>query len=194
MNNPSCAGDICGSGWQKKPGRSTVCALHTSPVPYEAIAEYWHGLPEDHRTALFRLREEDFCAELDAHLKYQLRVCRDCRGNVLKSFKELKPPAKRTEPQEPGRFEVCEGHFLTLADGLVTVDCEEETPANFFLLAEEVEDGKVLARSRRMHHTPAALLSALCSPSPGQAASMLQKPPCTSLWPQLQAAKLCTAG
>ena len=90
------------------------------------------------------MREEDFCAELDAHLKYQLRVCRDCRGNVLKSFKELKPPAKRAEPQEPGRFEVCDGHFLTIAEGLVTVDCEEETPANFFLLAEEVEDGKVL--------------------------------------------------
>ena len=115
-------------------------------MPYEAIAEYWHGLPEDHRTALFRLREEDFCAELDAHLKYQLRVCRDCRGNVLKSFKELKPAAKRAGSTEPAeRLEVCEGHHLTIADGLVSVDCEEETPANFFLLAEEVEDGKVRA-------------------------------------------------
>ena len=28
----------------------------------------------------------------------------------------------------------------------MTVECEEETPANFFLLAEEVEDGKVLTR------------------------------------------------
>lgn len=27
-------GDICGSGWQKKPGLS-MCHLHTSPVPIE---------------------------------------------------------------------------------------------------------------------------------------------------------------
>jgi len=27
-------GDICGSGWQKKPG-SSMCHLHTSPVPIE---------------------------------------------------------------------------------------------------------------------------------------------------------------
>ena len=48
----------------------------------QALVEYWESLPEEHRGALFRLREEDFVAELDAHLKYQLRICRDCRGNV----------------------------------------------------------------------------------------------------------------
>lgn len=54
----------------------------------QALVEYWESLPEEHRGALFRLREEDFVAELDAHLKYQLRICRDCRGNV-------RAPAKR---------------------------------------------------------------------------------------------------
>ena len=49
--------------------------------------EYWQGLPEEHRHALFQLREEDFAAELDAHLKYQLRICRDCRGNVYRAYR-----------------------------------------------------------------------------------------------------------
>ena len=49
--------------------------------------EYWAGLPEEHHTALFQLRDEDFAAELDAHLKYQLRICKDCRGNVTRAFR-----------------------------------------------------------------------------------------------------------
>ena len=49
--------------------------------------EYWTNLPEEHRTALFQLRDEDFAAELDAHLKYQLRICKDCRGNVTRAFR-----------------------------------------------------------------------------------------------------------
>ena len=49
--------------------------------------EYWTGLPEEHHTALFQLRDEDFAAELDAHLKYQLRICKDCRGNVTRAFR-----------------------------------------------------------------------------------------------------------
>lgn len=101
-------GDICGSGWQKKPGLS-MCHLHTSPVPIEvylvcchagntfwpcclsmgsmqlphlshttvlqALTEYWDNLPEEHKDTLFSMREEDFVAELDAHMKYQLKVC-----------------------------------------------------------------------------------------------------------------------
>jgi hypothetical protein len=31
------AGDICGSGWTKRPGH-TMCALHTSPIPVEVRA------------------------------------------------------------------------------------------------------------------------------------------------------------
>lgn len=138
-------GDICGSGWQKRPG-VTMCALHTSPVPIEAIAEYWHGLPEDHQTALFRLREEDFCAELDAHLKYQLRICRDCRGNVLRAFKELKPLKKGAGPGEPAQLEVCEGHRLSVAEGLVSVEGTGNA-TTFFERAEEVEEQKVLPLS-----------------------------------------------
>lgn len=59
----------------------------TLQVPVEALMEYWTNLPEEHRTALFQLRDEDFAAELDAHLKYQLRICKDCRGNVTRAFR-----------------------------------------------------------------------------------------------------------
>ena len=57
----------------------------------EALIEYWTNLPEEHRTALFQLRDEDFAAELDAHLKYQLRICKDCRGNVTRAFRFAMP-------------------------------------------------------------------------------------------------------
>ena len=32
-------------------------------------------MPEEHKDTLFSMREEDFVAELDAHMKYQLKVC-----------------------------------------------------------------------------------------------------------------------
>lgn len=63
------------------------CALHCSPVPIEALIDYFSELPEEHRTALLTLREEDFAAELDAHMKYQLKICRDCRCNVMRSYR-----------------------------------------------------------------------------------------------------------
>ena len=70
------------------------CALHTSPVPTEALTEYWSGLPEEHRGMLFQLREEDFCAELDANLRYQLRICRECRFVLFPSFSYIMKAAK----------------------------------------------------------------------------------------------------
>ena len=72
------------------------CALHSSPVPVEALLEYFKELPEDHRAALLTLREEDFAAELDAHLKYQLRICRDCRSNVTRAYRYLLYPWIKT--------------------------------------------------------------------------------------------------
>jgi hypothetical protein len=38
------------------------------------LTEYWNNLPEEHKDTLFSMREEDFVAELDAHMKYQLKV------------------------------------------------------------------------------------------------------------------------
>ncbi len=64
--------------------------LLPNQVPVEALMEYWAGLPAEHRCALFQLREEDFAAELDAHLKYQLRICRDCRGNVYRAYRRAR--------------------------------------------------------------------------------------------------------
>lgn len=110
-------------------------------VPIEALMEYWGGLPDEHRTALFQLREEDFAAELDAHLKYQLRICRDCRGNVYRAYRELKPSKAGALGTE---LDVCEGHALSLADGIVSLHGNGNTI--FFERAEEVEDCKVRSK------------------------------------------------
>ena len=40
----------------------------------QALTEYWNNLPAEHKDTLFSMREEDFVAELDAHMKYQLKV------------------------------------------------------------------------------------------------------------------------
>ena len=96
--------------------------------------EYWVGLPEEHKTALFQLREEDFAAELDAHLKYQLRICRDCRGNVYRAYRELKG-------KEGPQLEVCDAHSLTFTDGVVVLTGNGDNC--FFERAEEVEECKV---------------------------------------------------
>lgn len=71
-------GDICGSGWQKKPGQNK-CKLHTSHVPYEALSEYWTGLPCEQQATLLVLSEEQFVSELDGQMKCQLRICKECR-------------------------------------------------------------------------------------------------------------------
>jgi hypothetical protein len=99
--------------------------------------EYWVGLPDEHKTALFQLREEDFAAELDAHLKYQLRICRDCRGNVYRAYRELK--AKSGTPGT--ELDICEEHSLGITDGVVILHGAGGPP--FFERAEEVEDCKV---------------------------------------------------
>ncbi|KAK9810021.1 hypothetical protein WJX72_003525 [[Myrmecia] bisecta] len=144
-------GNICGSGWQKK-SHQTMCNLHTSPVPYEALTEYWASLPPEHRSTLFSMRDEDFVSELDAHMKYHLKICKDCRCNVMRAFKELKP--LRSDPghnkdvkgdlREGLSLEVCEGHRLTIMDGLVCVDGEAAGAAAFFERAEEVEECKAV--------------------------------------------------
>ncbi|KAL3153985.1 hypothetical protein ABBQ32_013540 [Trebouxia sp. C0010 RCD-2024] len=131
-------GDICGSGWQKKPGLS-MCHLHTSPVPIEALTEYWNNLPEEHKDTLFSMREEDFVAELDAHMKYQLKICKDCRCNVMRAYKDLKPCARDVKAgEQPSSLEICPGHSLSVVEGLVCVDGKATT--EFFEQAEEVED------------------------------------------------------
>ena len=132
-------GDICGSGWHKSKGQ-TVCTLHTSPVPVEALLEYWTNLPDEHRSTLFSMREEDFVAELDAHMKYHLKICRDCRSNVVRAYKDLKPLAKDKASAEE-QLELCAEHVLSVADGCVSV--HGVGSAEFFERAEEVEDFKV---------------------------------------------------
>ena len=83
---------ICGSGWKKRPG-ATMCALHTAPVPGATLGDYWASLPDDHRRALFSMPEEDVVAELDGHMRYHLKICRDCRLNVTRCFRDLRAGA-----------------------------------------------------------------------------------------------------
>ncbi|CAG9461100.1 unnamed protein product [Pedinophyceae sp. YPF-701] len=92
--------DICGSGWRKRP-HLTMCSLHTAPVPAETLSEYWHSLPREHRAALLSMREEDFLAELDGHMRYHLKICRDCRLNVARCFKDLRMPGAPGEGVGP---------------------------------------------------------------------------------------------
>ncbi|GMH40020.1 hypothetical protein BSKO_07924 [Bryopsis sp. KO-2023] len=129
-------GNICGSGWVKRPGQN-MCSLHTTPVPCEALAEYWSNLPDEHRSALFCLTDEDFVADLDAHLKYQLKICRDCRSNVMRAFKDLKSGKDGGEPE----MAICKDHVLKVGEGIVSV-AGTGGPL-FFEKAEEVEENKV---------------------------------------------------
>ena len=63
------------------------CALHSTHIPEAALLSYFEELSPEQRHALVRLREEDFTSELDGALKYELRICRDCRGNVVQAYK-----------------------------------------------------------------------------------------------------------
>lgn len=128
-------GDICGSGWQKRPGQ-TVCKLHTSAIPVEALMEYWLNIPQMHRDSLFSMSEEDFVAELDAHMKYQLKICKECRSNVMKAFKELKPGRDGSQPF----LDLFDSHELKIMEGLVVVDGPGSLA--FFEKAEEIQEHK----------------------------------------------------
>ena len=62
-----------------------------------------------------------------------------CRGNVIKSYRELK--LKAAEGKRTKCLEICDGTTLTVADGLVTISGGAVWP--LFERAEEVEDCKV---------------------------------------------------
>lgn len=73
----SC-GEVCGSGWCKRPGVNK-CKLHTGPVAPDELLAYWATLPGPRREALMTLDEETFLGELDVSMKLQLRICKECR-------------------------------------------------------------------------------------------------------------------
>lgn len=76
-------------------------------------------------------------ADLDAHLKYQLKICRDCRSNVMRAFKDKKNSKHDDEP-----FQICDDHFLTIQGGAVQV--EGPVGPELFEKAEEIEENKVV--------------------------------------------------
>lgn len=68
-----------------------MCTLHTNPVDTKYLVEYWSSLGPEQRRNVITMREEEFTSSLDGHLKFSLKVCRQCRVNVLREFKHLKP-------------------------------------------------------------------------------------------------------
>ena len=133
------------------------------------------------------MREEDFVAELDAHMKYQLKVpahieqilqhrgvffvhlqpsaerlalqiCKDCRCNVMRAYKDLKPCARDQKAgEQPATLEICAGHSLSVVEGLVCVDGKATT--EFFEQAEEVEECNVSCSSQTCHYALTLILS-----------------------------------
>lgn len=84
---------------------------------------------------------------LHSHLTGVLQICKDCRCNVMRAYKDLKPCARDQKAgEQPLCLDICSGHKLTVNDGLVCVDGKATT--EFFEQAEEVEDCNVSNGSR----------------------------------------------
>ena len=70
------------------------------------------------------------------------QICKDCRCNVMRAYKDLKPCARDLKAgEQPSSLEICPGHSLSVVEGLVCVDGKATT--EFFEQAEEVEDCNV---------------------------------------------------
>lgn len=71
-----------------------------------------------------------------------VQICKDCRCNVMRAYKDLKPCARDLKAgEQPSSLEICSGHSLSVVEGLVCVDGKATT--EFFEQAEEVEDCNV---------------------------------------------------
>jgi hypothetical protein len=139
----SC-GEVCGSGWCKRPGVNK-CKLHTGPVSPDELLAYWGTLPAPRRDQLMTLDEETFLGELDVSMKLQLRICKECRSNVTRAFKELKPGRDAAgQANTASGLLLCEGHELRANEGRVRVEGPGE--ACLFEKAEEVQEQKVRGR------------------------------------------------
>ncbi|KXZ47627.1 hypothetical protein GPECTOR_34g786 [Gonium pectorale] len=133
-------GEVCGNGWCKRPGVNK-CKLHTGPVSPDELLAYWSTLPGPRREALMTLDEETFLGELDVSMKLQLRICKECRSNVTRAFKELKPGRDASgQPSAVAGLLLCEGHELRAGEGRVRVEGPGE--ACLFEKAEEVQEQK----------------------------------------------------
>ena len=82
---------------------------------------------------------------LHSHFIGALQICKDCRCNVMRAYKDLKPCGRDQKAGEQTLcLDICAGHKLTVNDGLVCVDGKATT--EFFEQAEEVEDCNVSSR------------------------------------------------
>ena len=71
-----------------------------------------------------------------------MQICKDCRCNVMRAYKDLKPGAKEQKAGDlSSTLEICPGHSLSVVDGLVCVD--GKTTTKFFKQAEKVEECNV---------------------------------------------------
>eukprot|EP01025_Chloroclados_australasicus_P027100 TRINITY_DN2690_c1_g1_i13.p1 TRINITY_DN2690_c1_g1~~TRINITY_DN2690_c1_g1_i13.p1 ORF type:complete len:1107 (+),score=178.20 TRINITY_DN2690_c1_g1_i13:324-3644(+) len=151
---PHLHGMACGFGWFRRPGQATACLLHTEPVEFEELFGYWYNLDEEAMYSFFRMNEEDFVAQVDVHLKYQLKICKDCRGNVLQQFKELKKNCLKAKNPLKHALELCEGHKLvvhsdesgrqssSVLGSKLVVEVVGSGDENFWQKATDVEESK----------------------------------------------------
>jgi len=80
-----------------------------------------------------------------------LQICKDCRCNVMRAYKDLKPCARDQKAgEQPVTLEICAGHSLSVVEGLVCVDGKATT--EFFEQAEEVEECNVSCSSQTCQH------------------------------------------
>ncbi|KAK1367400.1 hypothetical protein POM88_042961 [Heracleum sosnowskyi] len=81
----------CGLGGRrwKQLGAKESCAVLTSPFPHEKLAEFWSSQGEESRQYLFKMTEEDFIEQLTSRFNDK-KLCKYCRKNVVRQFRELK--------------------------------------------------------------------------------------------------------
>ena len=81
---------------------------------------------------------------------------------VLAAYKELRPAVRDKEQAAVRSLDVCAGHSLLVADGLVTVD--GKAALDFFERAEEVEECNVSSLACLSLRVPVMLYLKSCTP------------------------------
>eukprot|EP00884_Botryococcus_braunii_P022316 jgi/Botrbrau1/8769/Bobra.0330s0005.1 len=118
----------CGSGYRRRNGPSSLCSLHTAPIPCEVLLRKWKTLSGEQRNALLAIELDEFKSRLQLHVSDVLRVCHCCRSNIFDQMKKLKPMKLREAEKgltEDG-LQICSGIRLLVEEGLVKLKSTSE--------------------------------------------------------------------
>ncbi|KAK1367399.1 hypothetical protein POM88_042960 [Heracleum sosnowskyi] len=104
----------CGAGGRrcKRPGSKESCAVLTAPLPLEKLVTFWSSEEEESRQKLFKMKEEDFIERLTFRF-VDKKLCKYCRKNVVREFRELK---ELTGTQKESGFQYEISHDTVQAD------------------------------------------------------------------------------